>query len=133
MTNYADTLRQHLRAHPETVNIVQEKNDIPSPPHTCGNTYLHLAVNGFWHPETENVVAVLLEYGADPNIPNAFGWTPLHLACQIDTRNKRIAELLLEHGACPHVLTRDGRSPMDLLADSVDPASEIAALLVSRM
>jgi hypothetical protein len=132
MGKYAEMMREALQAQPETVNKIWPKNQMPAPPYTPGNTYLHLAANGLWYPDDEEVIRVLLEFGADPNIQNDVGWTALHYACDIDTRNKRIAELLLQYGARVDVRTHDRRSPIDLLRDGGGDAPRIAELLSAQ-
>ncbi|CAB0044597.1 unnamed protein product [Trichogramma brassicae] len=45
-----------------------------------GNAPLHLALAS----DNIEMAKVLLRRGADPNIANSVGWTPLHLICQFD-------------------------------------------------
>ena len=52
---------------------------------------------------------LLLENGADPNIKNNMGRTPLHLACE--KQDIEQAKLLLKHGADPLVLDNKGNTP----------------------
>jgi ankyrin repeat protein len=59
-----------------------------------------------------NVVKLFLERGADPNIKNKYGATPLHKAAfssRVD-----VVRLLLVHGADQTVKDEDGRTPLDL-------------------
>lgn len=51
----------------------------------------------------------LLEQGADPNVCEYWGWTPLHCAAQIGRVD--IVELLLRHGADPHRRKKNGATP----------------------
>ncbi len=61
----------------------------------------------------QNVVAVLLEHGADVNATNKndhWGTTPLHAAAHANQR--AIAELLIAHGADIHATNLNGRTPL---------------------
>ena len=52
-------------------------------------------------PSTHEALAVfLLEHGADPNLPDSIGRTPLHVA--VDTGKARLVKALLAAGADPH-------------------------------
>jgi len=67
-----------------------------------GNTALILASQHGHLTCVEN----LLAWGADPNVANSQGATPLHKA-----GSRAIAELLLRHGADPAKLDKLGRTP----------------------
>jgi ankyrin repeat protein len=71
-------------------------------------TALHLAV------EKLNVDAVeaLLEYGANVNIPDSSGLTPLHYAAMLDSR--QLCQLLLQYGADLEVKDTEGHTPLDV-------------------
>jgi ankyrin repeat protein len=59
----------------------------------------------------ERLVAILLEYGADPTRANVHGWTPLHQAAYSDL--PQLAEMLLAAGAPVDVSARgDGGTPL---------------------
>lgn len=58
-----------------------------------------------------DVVAYLLEVGAEPNVPAFAGATPLHVAMQ--RNNEHIARLLLAGGADPTLVDNHGRTPGD--------------------
>jgi RNA polymerase sigma factor (sigma-70 family) len=58
-----------------------------------------------------DVVAYLLEAGADPNVPAFAGATPLHVAIQ--RHHDSIARLLLTAGADPTLVDNHGRTPDD--------------------
>jgi ankyrin repeat protein len=54
------------------------------------------------------VVSSLVEHGADLNIQNFNGESPLHLACSFG--HKEVAKFLLEHGAQTNRKTLEGAS-----------------------
>jgi len=72
---------------------------------------------------------MLLAMGADPNAPNMFGSTPLHLAALAGT--KEVVELLLAAGAETYVRGRHGTIPLHLAADRPGKVA-IVAVLVSK-
>lgn len=58
----------------------------------------------------------LLQRGADVNVPNADGITPLHRVCKDrDEDTEELVELLLKWGADEAALTDSGKSPADML------------------
>lgn len=66
---------------------------------THPNRYIHLAVR----KNDADLVRLLLEHGADPNL-DFRGHTPLYYAlCRPDVLKTDIARMLLEHGANPNV------------------------------
>ena len=83
------------------------------------------------NPARSTLVAKkLLERGADVNVKQAGGWTPLHQA--LSSGNADLARALLARGARSDVRSDDGRSPRDLaitkghreLADEVGGGGE---------
>ncbi|CAB0043897.1 unnamed protein product [Trichogramma brassicae] len=81
-----------------------------------GNAPLHLAlIEG-----NKEVVELLLRNGADPNLADSEGWTPLHVVCKRYVDDKDLAEMFLE--ICDdirrevEVNSRDklGRTPLQL-------------------
>ncbi len=78
--------------------------DAEKPPNK--KTALHYAAqNGH-----ADVVAFLLDKGADVNRPNIAGETPLHYA--VGLPDPAVVSLLLARGANPNARTTDGRSPL---------------------
>lgn len=76
---------------------------------TCMNmTCLHMAATDT-NPE---IVDVLLESGADPNVRTTDGATPLHCAFQYCAFE--VAKLLILGGADIHAVTEDGQTPFDV-------------------
>jgi|TARA_B100000513_G_scaffold118990_1_gene52313 ankyrin repeat protein len=61
--------------------------------HQAEDTPLHSAAIGGY----AQMVALLLEFGADANATNVWGYTPIHYAC--GKGSIAVARLLLDHGA----------------------------------
>jgi ankyrin repeat protein len=92
-------LRELLRRHP----------DLQDEQGTNGNSLLNLAVS--IEKEDGPLVRSLLEAGADPNLPNDRGWTPLHQAASIN--HPGLVALLLGAGAAVTVSAHgDGGTPL---------------------
>lgn len=75
-------------------------------------TALHLATAH----DREDVVELLLEYGADVNARSDGGWTPLHNAC--DKGCEKIVRMLLEAGADFNSQLLNGMTPLHLAAQA---------------
>lgn len=58
------------------------------------------------------LVKLLLEWKADPNVAQAGGWTPLHQAAAHG--REEAAKILLDHGASLTVKSDDGRTPLEM-------------------
>jgi ankyrin repeat protein len=80
---------------------------------TEGNTPLTLALNlDELHGEpSAEVLGVLLRAGANPNTPNARGWTPLHFAACLE--DVTLTGLLLQAGADARRPHANGNYPID--------------------
>jgi hypothetical protein len=92
-----------------------------------GETVLHEAIlyNGDVCHGAPEIIAFLIEHGADANALDAGGNSPLHHSCYLAiTAN---IEVLLEHGANPNVRDSEGHTPLEI-ATKYNRA-DIAALL----
>jgi ankyrin repeat protein len=75
-----------------------------------GNTYLHILVR-----EESNLANLVLERGANPNIQNQQGHTPLHLAAMcIDFK---MVKILLAFKADANIQDYTGNTPLHYLVD----------------
>uniref|UniRef100_A0A669QQB0 Ankyrin repeat domain 61 n=1 Tax=Phasianus colchicus TaxID=9054 RepID=A0A669QQB0_PHACC len=85
---------------------------------TCGRTALHIAVcaasskAGRILGVNIDCISLLLSNGANVNVQDHEGRTPVHEACSGGRRE--IVDLLLEYKADMNSLTRDGQSPLFL-------------------
>eukprot|EP01035_Chromulina_nebulosa_P031610 gene31610-42151_t len=66
-----------------------------------------------------DIVAILLERGADPNLVNQWGETSLFRAAKLG--HVDIAVLLLERGADPDLATTEGKKPIDAAREHGHP------------
>ena len=82
----------------------------------------------FWQTATVADVAGALERGADVNVRDANGETPLHWAAE--EGKKETVALLLEHGADVNARGEDGATPLHWAA--AWGRKEIAALLLEH-
>ena len=80
-------------------------------------TAMHSAVSRL----QSDVVRILLEAGANPNVRQSAGWTPLHAAAM--NGDLIGVELLLASGADPTATNDEGRSVIDLATESGDEAT----------
>lgn len=90
------------------------------------NRPLHWAC-GFATPE---MVGLLCRHGADANLPNAVGGTPLHDAAERGEAG--IIRVLLDHGADRTVRCSGGdRNPRRHIATLVDPSVRLCVGILS--
>jgi hypothetical protein len=77
-----------------------------------GETALHWAVSR----QHTKIVTMLLDAGANPNVPDSDGYTPLHDVAEMgDSPPARtMLEVLLAAGADPNRQEKNGRTPSDL-------------------
>jgi uncharacterized protein len=80
-------------------------------------TAMHSAVSRL----QSDVVRILLEAGANPNVRQSAGWTPLHAAAM--NGDLTSVELLLASGADPTATNDEGRSVIDLATEKGDEAT----------
>lgn len=73
----------------------------------------------------EKIVQMLLQLGADPNIREGNGYTPLHAASQ--NKDIDMIHTLIYGGADLTLAGKDGKTPLDIAAESGD--TETIALL----
>lgn len=78
----------------------------------CGYTPLIVAVQ----KRSPEICSVLIEHGADTNMPDEDGWTPLHFAAQ--NGDDRIVRLLLDHQARVNAQEHDGWTPLHLASQN---------------
>lgn len=69
------------------------------------------ALHGVCYKGFDEVAALLLKAGANPNLKDANGMYPLHYAAQFN--HLEIVKLLLQFGADPLLKNEDGKTPID--------------------
>ena len=93
---------QDLLTYPEAKKLINVPDD-------DGKTPLHKAV---WGDPKPAIVQLLLEHGADPQVKNAYGYTPLHWAAKHG--HIESAKLLIQQGASWLVANTNHDLPFDL-------------------
>ena len=74
-----------------------------------GRNVLHIALSG---KGGKDMISALLEKGADPNLPDIEGRTPLH--CCVESNKPKAAQYLLEKNATKEISDRAGETPLSL-------------------
>ena len=74
-----------------------------------GNRPLHIAA-GKW--ANENMISEILQKGADINIRNVYGQTPLHFAA--DFGHQESMKILIQNGADVNAKDRAGNTPLSI-------------------
>lgn len=72
------------------------------------------------------IVSILLEVGADPNIQDNFGYYPL-MGAIYPPPSIEVINILLEAGADPNIKDKEGRTAIDMAEDYGD--EEVIKLL----
>jgi len=89
---------------------------------------IHSAAANRRTAESLALCKLLLENGADPNVKQAGGWTPLHQAAAHG--RKEAVDLLLAHGADVSAKSADDRTPAQMA--EAKGHTEIQAMIESR-
>ena len=85
------------------INILLNAGANPNNANVSGLTCIHIAVFGGCSQE---ILETMINHGADVNVPNMGGRTPLMLACKKE--NIRTINVLLNAGANPHISDDSG-------------------------
>ncbi|OCB88557.1 hypothetical protein A7U60_g4260 [Sanghuangporus baumii] len=101
-----------------------------------GLAYVSVIIEGFGSEserdvEREECVRLLIAEGADVNIPDKAGWTPLHHAALLAPPT--LISYLLTHGCSPFLKTSRGMTALDIVtAYAVIPGREDVALFLEE-
>lgn len=81
----------------------------------AGYSVLFHCFTAYGNQEEKSILGTeLMSAGADVNLPNRFGCTPLHE--NVMTQNFELLDFLVEHGADPSIKDNDGIAPNSLVA-----------------
>ncbi len=112
----------------ERVNLLLQFDATVDVLNRDGQTALHIAARSerIRASHKKTIIKKLLEEGADPNIRDGEGKTPLHQAVKAMgyyhnplEAPVEIVTLFLSYGADPTILTNDGKMPIDLAINQV--------------
>jgi ankyrin repeat protein len=125
--------REALQQDPAIAKAVIHVPDSSLREFRHGNTCLHLVADRFWDPpEPVQLAVILVDHGASLNAQNASGRTPLHFACNLETRDDALVELLLCRGADPNLKDSYGETPLHYAIGGSDVSKRIVALLLKH-
>lgn len=79
------------------------------------------------------VVQLLLRYGAQPNVQDAHGCSPLHLACSQEYFNLENVRSLLKHGGRIHLKNLSNDTPFSLYPDVVGEQRSVVRAALARV
>jgi ankyrin repeat protein len=96
----------HLPLIELILKYIPQKNPIVTPPGSLSNTALHRVAMEQSRVH-DDIARLLLQRGANPNVTDPDGWTPLHVAV-FETGRLSMIRLLLDHGADPNKQTSRG-------------------------
>lgn len=91
-----------------------------------GNTALHEACKC---EASKDIIALLLNHGADPCACNSVGETPLHLAARCDDEHTHTVESLIMYGAHVDALTTKGKYTPLMMAAGAGQVETVFSLL----
>ena len=114
-------LKKLLKIYPNLLNA-QDYDD---------NTLLHNAVDSYFDYALDNI-DLLLKSGANPNLKDWSGSTPLHDACEINDLER--VKKLIEAGADPRIKNKDGLTPIEVAKDQkiIEYLSNIPAISLKK-
>ena len=113
------------------LNEVEESlKAFQNPNAKCNGSYCRSALCTAAIHRRVDIVSLLLEAGADPNLVGFDGAGPLHAACCL--KCVEVVRLLLEHNAETNVADADGRYPLHwaLMWSKLDASTRITRLLL---
>ena len=102
--------------YPDGVRQLLDKNIEPIAAFSDGRFPLHVVTTAFDETDIE-IIELLIVQGADLNIQNNFGETPLHLATRQNDPQLEVIQKLLDLGANPDIVTKNGDTALDYAQD----------------
>lgn len=131
LMNYSDLSPLYYACHQATARIVRRLLEKGADSGVlCGkssSSLLHIACGA----KKQDIMELLLEYGADVNAADADSKTPLHLACT--EQHADLIRYLLENGADPTVRDKNGDTPLHLLVkESKEQTTACIDLLLGK-
>jgi ankyrin repeat protein len=120
----------HLATYDAAVILLGMPGVDPNTVDKEGWSALHWALRYSGDGIQDRLVELLLRHGADPNIRNSKGLTPLLQALALRNRSMlKVLALLLDHGADPNIGDQDGKLPLHY-AIIFPKSPEMVALLL---